>query len=73
MERIVKVNPTSPGLRGKVKITNKNLYQGKPIKKLCNKKKQQSGRNSEGRITVRHRGGGHKKKYRVIDWNRKKR
>jgi len=72
MEKIVKVNPTSPGLRGKVKICNKNLYKGKPIKSLCNKKKQKSGRNCQGRITIRHRGGGHKKRYRVIDWTRNK-
>jgi len=72
MEKIVQVNPTSPGLRGKVKITNKKLYKGRPIKRLCIKKKQKSGRNSEGKITVRHRGGGHKKHYRVIDWNRNK-
>jgi len=70
MERIVNVNPTSPGLRGKIKITDKNLYTGKPVKFLCNKKKQKSGRNCQGRITVRHRGGGHKKRYRMIDWRR---
>ena len=70
MEKIVNVNPTSPGLRGKVKITNKNLYKGKPAKLLCNKKKQNSGRNCQGKITIRHRGGGHKKRYRLIDWNR---
>jgi len=72
MEKIVNVNPTSPGLRGKVKISNKNLYKGKPVKSLCNKKKQKSGRNNQGRITVRHRGGGHKKRYRIIDWKRQK-
>lgn len=72
MELITKVNPTSPGLRGKVKITNKNLYKGKPIKFLCNNKKQKSGRNSQGKITVRHRGGGHKKRYRMIDWKRER-
>jgi len=38
MEKIVQVNPTSPGLRGKVKITNKRLYKGRPIKSLCKKK-----------------------------------
>jgi large subunit ribosomal protein L2 len=70
MEKIVQVNPTSPGLRGKVKITNKRLYKGRPIKSLCKKKIQISGRNSEGKITVRHRGGGHKKHYRKIEWNR---
>jgi len=70
MEIITKVNPTSPGLRGKVKISNKQLYKGRPIKLLCSKKKQKSGRNSQGRITVRHRGGGHKKHYRLIDWRR---
>jgi len=72
MEKIVQVKPTSPGLRGKVKISNKKLYKGRPIKKLCKKKIQISGRNSEGKITVRHRGGGHKKHYRIIDWNRNK-
>jgi len=72
MEKIVQVNPTSPGLRGKVKITNKNLYKGRPIKTLCKKKTQISGRNSGGKITIRHRGGGHKKHYRIIEWNRNK-
>jgi len=72
METIVNVNPTSPGLRGKIKICNKNLYKGKPIKFLCKKKKQKAGRNCQGRITIRHRGGGHKKRYRLIDWNRNK-
>ena len=72
IEKITKVNPTSPGLRGKIKISFKNIYKGKPVKKLCYSKKQNSGRNFQGRITIRHRGGGHKKRYRIIDWNRKK-
>jgi len=42
------------------------------ITSLCSKKKQKAGRNNQGRITVRHRGGGHKKRYRLIDWKRQK-
>ncbi len=69
---IVKYKPTSPGCRHRVKITNKILYKGRPYLPLLKKKKKTGGRNNFGRITVRHIGGGHKKKYRIIDFKRNK-
>ncbi len=64
--------PTSPGMRGVVSVKNTELYKGKPYKKLLVSKIRSSGRNNQGRITVWKRGGGHKKKYRIIDWKRNK-
>lgn len=64
--------PTSPGLRGLVSIKNAALYTGTPYKHLTVFKKTSSGRNNSGRITVWGRGGGHKRKCRVIDWKRNK-
>ncbi|WP_339045078.1 50S ribosomal protein L2 [Candidatus Zinderia endosymbiont of Aphrophora alni] len=69
---ILKMKPTSPGRRGMVKISNINLYSGRPLKKLIKKKKKSSGRNNNGRITVRHIGGKHKRYYRIIDFLRNK-
>lgn len=69
---IQKPNPTSPGRRFVVKITNPELYKGKPFEALVVPKLRISGRNNQGRITVRHRGGGHKKHYRLIDFKRDK-
>ncbi len=69
---IVKYNPTSPGRRHKVKISNFFLYKGKPCSFLLKKKKKTGGRNNLGRITVRHIGGGCKQKYRLIDFKRNK-
>ena len=67
-----KVRPTSPGRRAVVKIVNKQLHQGAPYGGLVEKKSRSSGRNNTGRITVRHRGGGHKKHYRIVDFRRDK-
>lgn len=67
-----KVRPTSPGRRAVVKIVNNQLHQGSPYSSLLEKKSRSSGRNNSGRITVRHRGGGHKKHYRIIDFRRDK-
>ncbi len=69
---LIKYKPTSPGRRHKVKIFSSFLYKGKPYKKLLKNKNKTGGRNNYGRITVRHIGGGHKKKYRVIDFKRNK-
>lgn len=67
---VVKVKPTSPGRRGMAKVVNAGLHKGGPYAPLLQKKSKIHGRNSYGRITVRHRGGGHKRRYRVIDFKR---
>ena len=68
---IVKSKPTSPGRRGLISIKS-DLYKGKPHKSLTQAKAKKGGRNNNGRITVRHKGGGHKQHYRVIDFKRNK-
>jgi len=68
---LVKLKPTSPGRRGTVRVVNPDLHKGEPHKALLESKRAINGRNNVGRITVRHRGGGHKRKYRVIDFRRK--
>jgi large subunit ribosomal protein L2 len=71
--KIVKCNPTSPGRRHKVVLINPMLSKkNKPKASLLEPKKRGSGRNNQGRITVRHKGGGHKQKYRLIDFKRNK-
>ncbi len=69
---IVKLKPTTPGQRGVVKIVTPELHKGEPHAPLLVKKTRGSGRNHHGRITVRHKGGGHKQHYRIIDWTRNK-
>jgi large subunit ribosomal protein L2 len=69
---VVKCKPTSPGRRFVVKIVNPELHKGAPFEPLTEKKSKSGGRNSSGRLTQRHVGGGHKKKYRVIDFRRDK-
>ncbi len=69
---LVKLKPTSPGRRGTVRVINPDLYKGTPHKPLLQPKKSIDGRNNAGRITVRHRGGGHKRRYRVVDFRRDK-
>ena len=69
---LAKQKPTTPGRRGMVKVVTPDLHKGKPHAALLEPKKAISGRNNEGRITVRHRGGGHKRHYRVIDFKRNK-
>jgi large subunit ribosomal protein L2 len=64
--------PTTPGQRQLVLIDRSDLYKGKPVKTLTEKKQQTGGRNNMGRITSFQRGGGHKKAYRVIDFKRTK-
>ena len=69
---IVKVNPTSPGRRGVIKVVSPELHKGAPYEPLLEKKSKNGGRNTNGRVTVRHQGGGHKQRYRVIDFKRDK-
>jgi large subunit ribosomal protein L2 len=68
---VIKAKPTSPGRRGVVSV-KRDLYKGKPWKSLVVSKSKNGGRNNNGRITVRHQGGGHKQHYRVIDFKRDK-
>ena len=67
-----KFNPTSPGQRQLVQIDRKDLWKGKPEKTLTEGLKKTGGRNNNGRLTSRNTGGGHKRRYRVIDWKRTK-
>ena len=69
---LVKVKPTSPGRRAVVKVVSPELYKGRPVEKLLEKQKQNAGRNSKGHITTRHKGGGHKHHYRIVDFKRDK-
>ena len=69
---VVKTKPTSPGRRFVVKVVDPTLHKGSPYKPLVEKQKQTGGRNGAGRITTRHRGGGHKQHYRKIDFRRSK-
>ncbi len=67
-----KFNPSTPGQRGLVLIDRSELYKGKPLKKLTTGISKSGGRNNSGRITSWHKGGGHKRKYRLIDFKRTK-
>ncbi|HIE90894.1 MAG: 50S ribosomal protein L2 [Methylophilaceae bacterium] len=69
---LVKVKPTSPGRRGVVKVVTPDLHKGKPYAPLLESQSKNAGRNNNGRITVRHQGGGHKQHYRIIDFRRNK-
>ncbi|HJN51749.1 MAG: 50S ribosomal protein L2 [Pseudomonadales bacterium] len=69
---VVKCKPTSPGRRFVVKVVNPDLHKGEPYKPLVEAQHRHGGRNSKGRITTRHIGGGHKQKYRLIDFKRDK-
>jgi len=69
---VIKAKPTSPGRRFVVKVVDPELYKGAPYKPLLTKQSKTGGRNNAGRITSRHRGGGHKQHYRLIDWKRLK-
>ncbi|MGA7181480.1 MAG: 50S ribosomal protein L2 [Thiobacillaceae bacterium] len=69
---LVKVKPTSAGRRAVVKVINPDLHKGKPHVQLLESKKRGSGRNNNGHITTRHKGGGHKQHYRVVDFRRNK-
>ncbi|HAI35781.1 MAG TPA: 50S ribosomal protein L2, partial [Alcanivorax sp.] len=69
---IVKAKPTSPGRRFVVKVVNEDLHKGAPYEPLLEAKSKSGGRNNNGRITTRHKGGGHKQKYRRVDFRRDK-
>jgi len=69
---LIKVKPTSPGRRAVVKVVTPELHKGNPHAPLLEKQSKNAGRNNNGRITVRHQGGGHKQHYRVIDFRRNK-
>jgi large subunit ribosomal protein L2 len=69
---VVKTKPTSAGRRFVVKVVNEELHKGAPYAPLVAKKNKNGGRNNNGRITTRHRGGGHKQRYRIIDFKRNK-
>jgi large subunit ribosomal protein L2 len=69
---LVKAKPTSAGRRFVVSVKTPDLYKGKPYEGLVEKKSKSGGRNNAGRITTRHRGGGHKQRYRTIDFKRNK-
>lgn len=69
---LVKTKPTSPGRRHLVKVVNEELYKGKPFAALLEKKDKTGGRNNNGRITTRHKGGGSRQHYRLVDFKRDK-
>tara|TARA_Y100001935_G_C17307362_1_gene513230 strand:- start:1600 stop:2427 length:828 start_codon:yes stop_codon:yes gene_type:complete len=69
---IAKTKPTSPGQRHVVKVKREGLHKGDPLRALLGKKSKTGGRNGKGRITTRHKGGGHKQRYRIIDFKRDK-
>ncbi len=69
---LLKSKPTSAGRRFQVAVKTDGLYKGKPYGPLLDKKTRTGGRNNNGRITVRHQGGGHKQRYRIIDFKRDK-
>ncbi|MFW8566626.1 50S ribosomal protein L2 [Orrella sp. 11846] len=69
---LIKTKPTSPGRRGMLKVVTPGLHKGKPVDGLTSSKKRGSGRNNNGHITIRHRGGGHKQQYRIVDFRRNK-
>src|SRR5215475_5892478 len=64
--------PVTPSQRQLVLVDRSGLYKGKPVKQLTEGKTASGGRNNNGRITVRFRGGGHKQAYRVVDFKRRK-
>ena len=65
-------NPVTPGRRGLVLVDRSALWKGKPVKTLTEGLGKKGGRNNAGRITARRRGGGHKRRYRVVDFKRRK-
>lgn len=69
---IIELKPTSPGQRFKINIKTEGLHKGRPVKALTKKKNRTNGRNDIGRVTVDHRGGGHRRRLRAIDFKRDK-
>ena len=69
---VIQAKPTSAGRRFVVKVKTDELYKGDPYEPLLARKARTGGRNNKGRITMRHRGGGHKQRYRIVDFKRAK-
>ena len=69
---LIKMKPTSPGRRFVVKAKTENLHKGAPEASLLERKNKSGGRNNNGHITTRHRGGGHRQHYRLVDFKRLK-
>lgn len=69
---VVQTKPTSPGRRFVTKVVHRDLHKGSPYKPLLESQHGRGGRNNDGRITTRHRGGAHKQHYRKIDFKRTK-
>jgi len=69
---LIKVKPTSPGRRAFVKVSSPDLHKGEPFWPLTARQSKTTGRNNAGRITMRHKGGGHKQHYRIVDFRRDK-
>ena len=67
---VVKVKPTSAGRRAVVKVVSPHLHKGAPFAALVESQHRTAGRNNNGHITTRHRGGGHKQHYRLVDFRR---
>ena len=65
-------NPSTPGLRQVVRVDRSELWKGKPVKSLTEGLNKTGGRNNQGRITTRHIGGGHSRRYRLVDFKRRK-
>lgn len=69
---IEKCKPTSPGRRFTIRVVHPELHKGEPYAPLVVQKAKTGGRNNDGRISTRHKGGGHKQRYRLIDFRRNK-
>ncbi len=69
---LIKLKPTTPGQRAVVRLVNPDLHKGKPVAALLEKQNSTAGRNNNGHITTRHKGGGHKQHYRLVDFKRDK-
>ena len=65
---LIKMKPTSPGTRFVVKIDRSHLHKGGPLESLTTKKNRTGARNHSGRQTTRHIGGGHKQRYRLVEF-----
>ena len=70
---VKKYKPVTPGMRGRTGYTFEEITKDQPERSLVKSKRKRGGRNAYGRITVRHRGGGHKRKIRLVDFKRDKR
>jgi len=69
---LIQLKPTSPGRRHQVKVVHPQLHKGAPYAPLLESQSKSGGRNNNGHITTRHKGGGHKQSYRLVDFKRNK-